>query len=119
MKLKKFKGDKRPMAHNFFFQLADGSKDLKDRFIGLCVKYLSGHPGQIYFSVGSRVRQIDRDVSGTNFDVSVNIVFKDFDAYAAYSNDLRHETFIEKAAGMSPTRVVYDSFLDIGTDLPE
>jgi hypothetical protein len=117
MPLEKFTGDKLPMAHNFFFQLADESKELRDRFIALCVKYLSGHPGQIYFSVGNRVLDIDRDVSGTNFDVSVNIIFENFDAYTKYSASPKHETFIAEAAGMSPTRVVYDSFLSTGTPL--
>lgn len=117
MALEKFTGDKKPMAHNFFFQLADTSEALRDLFIDLCVKYLSGHPGQIYFSVGTRVLQIDRDVSGTNFEVSINIIFRDFDAYQDYNKDPKHEKFIELAAGMSPTRIVYDSFLVAGTPL--
>jgi len=99
------------MSHNFFFQLADETKELRERFVELCIKYLSGHPGEVYFSVGTRVLDIDRDVSGTNFDVSVNIIFKDFDAYTDYSNSPTHEKFIKEAAGMSPTRIVYDSFL--------
>jgi hypothetical protein len=117
MELLKFSGDKKPMAHNFFFQLVDTSQQLKNDFIKLCVTYLSGHPGQLQFFVGSRVLRIDRDVSGTNFEISVNMVFKDFDAYQAYSQDPRHEKFIEQAAGMSPTRVVFDSFLETSTPL--
>jgi hypothetical protein len=117
MPLAKFSGKKKPMAHNFFFQIADNSEVLKTRFIDLCVKYLSGHKGQIYFSVGSRVLQIDRDVSGTNFEISVNIIFEDFDAYTSYSNSPNHEKFIIEAAGMSASRVVYDSFLEVGTKI--
>jgi hypothetical protein len=117
MEQKKINSESPPMAHSFFFQLVDNSEKLKARFIALCVKYLSGHPGQVYFSVGTRVLQIDRDVSGTNFEISVNIIFKDFAAYTAYSKSSKHEKFIFEAAGMSPTRVVYDSFLEQGDAL--
>jgi hypothetical protein len=114
-KAKHFKGpnETRPFAHMFFFQLADTSTDLVDRFIELCEKYLSGHEGQTHFSVGVRALEINRDVSGTNFEVSVHMIFENIAAFNAYSSAPEHEDFITQSAGMSPVRIVYDSYLRV------
>ena len=103
----------RPFAHMFFFQLADTSRELVQRFIDLCVKYLGGHPGQRHFSVGVRALEINRDVSGTDFEVSVHMIFDDSAAFQAYSASKSHEVFITESAGMSPVRIVYDSYLSV------
>ena len=103
----------RPFAHMFFFQLADTSKDLVQQFANLCVRYLGGHPGQRHFSVGVRALEINRDVSGTNFEVSVHMIFDNIAAFQTYSASDSHETFITESAGMSPVRIVYDSYLNI------
>ena len=95
----------------FFFQLYDTSSDLVEQFIQLCEEYLSGHPGQEHFSVGVRALEINRDVSGTNFEVSVHMIFENIAAFNIYSSNSRHEEFITKSAGMSPVRIVYDSYL--------
>jgi len=102
---------KRPFAHMFFFQLCDTSPELVTRFIELCRKYLGDHPGQRHFSIGVRALEIHRDVSGTNFEVSVHMIFDDIDAFNSYSNSPTHEDFITESAGMSPERIVYDSYL--------
>jgi hypothetical protein len=109
---------KKPFAHMFFFQLCDTSPDLVDRFVDLCEKYLGGHPGQQHFSIGVRALEIHRDVSGTNFEVSVHMIFDDIDAFNAYSESSTHEDFISESAGMSPERIVYDSYLALQI-LPE
>jgi hypothetical protein len=103
----------KPFAHMFFFQLCDTSPDLVDRFVDLCEKYLGGHPGQQHFSIGVRALEIHRDVSGTNFEVSVHMIFDDIDAFNAYSESPTHEEFITESAGMSPERIVYDSYLEL------
>ena len=69
----------------FFFQLSDTSTELVDRFVELCRKYLGQHPGQRHFSVGIRALEINRDVSGKNFEVSVHMIFEDIDAFNQYS----------------------------------
>jgi stress responsive alpha/beta barrel protein len=108
----------RPFAHMFFFQLCDTTSELVDQFIELCRKYLSGHPGQEHFSVGVRALDIIRDVSGTNFEVSVHMIFKNIAAFDAYSAAPEHQEFITQSAGMSPTRIVYDSYLTLAV-LPD
>ena len=105
--------EKRPFAHMFFFHLCDSSTELVDRFVELCAKYLSGHPGQEHFSVGVRALEINRDVSATNFEVAVHMIFEDVAAFQAYSSTPEHEDFITQSAGMSPVRIVYDSYLRV------
>jgi len=103
----------KPFAHMFFFQLCDTSSALVNRFVELCRKYLGGHPGQRHFSIGIRALEINRDVSGKNFEVSVHMIFEDIDAFNAYSASPTHEDFITESAGMSPERIVYDSYLTL------
>jgi hypothetical protein len=101
-----------------FFQLCDRSEELLERFIALCEKYLSGHPGQEHFSVGVRALEINRDVSARNFEVSVHMIFENIAAFNAYSNSPEHDDFITQSAGMSPVRIVYDSYLRLSV-LPD
>ena len=113
-KTKYYKNKKtKPFAHMFFFQLCDTSTELVDRFVELCRRYLGGHPGQRHFSIGIRALEINRDVSGKNFEVSVHMIFEDIDAFNAYSASPTHEDFITESAGMSPERIVYDSYLTL------
>lgn len=102
----------RPMAHMFYFVLADTSSEATERFVNACKQFLGGHPGQIHFSVGTRVLHIRRPVSALNFDVAVNMVFENLAAYERYKHDERHELFITETAGMSTGRIVHDSFID-------
>lgn len=95
----------------FFFQLSDTSSELIDSFVELCRKYLGGHPGQRYFSIGIRALEINRDVSRKNFEVSVHMIFDNIDVFNDYSASPIHEEFITASAGMSPERIVYDSYL--------
>ncbi|MGA8029480.1 MAG: Dabb family protein [Bryobacteraceae bacterium] len=111
----KYYNDKKskPFAHMFFFQLSDTSSELVDRFVELCRKYLGGHPGQRHFSIGIRALEINRDVSGKNFEVSVHMIFDNIEAFNDYSASATHEEFITESAGMSPERIVYDSYLTL------
>jgi hypothetical protein len=109
----KFKGPDRPFAHMFFFHLTDTAPDLLDHFIDLCTDYLGGHPDQQHFSVGVRAFEINRDVSATNFEVSVHMIFENYAAFENYSKDPKHDKFITESAGMSPERIVYDSYLRV------
>jgi len=107
----RYEGENRPFAHMFFFQLSDTSQELVNDFIELCRTYLSGHRGQRHFSIGVRALEINRDVSGTNFEVSVHMIFENMAAFNHYSESPSHEKFITQSAGMSPERIVYDSYL--------
>jgi hypothetical protein len=114
-KIKEYGTDK-PFAHMFFFQLSDTSKELMKDFLDLCVKYLSQHAGQEYFSVGYRALEINRSVSALDFEVSIHMVFTNSAAFDKYSKSKRHDEFITHSAGMSPNRTVYDSFLQVSVE---
>lgn len=100
-----------PFAHMFYFKLVDYDNELVDEFIKNCIEYLSGYEDQTHFSVGLRDLEITRSVSALNFEVSVNMVFKNREAYIAYSKAERHQEFITQVAGMSLDRIVYDSYI--------
>ena len=106
-----YKGTNGPFAHMFFFELADTDQRFMDHFISLCTRYLGGHPSQRHFSVGVRALEVNRNVSATAFEVSVHMIFESKKAYDEYSTDPKHEKFISESAGMSPNRIVYDSYL--------
>ena len=103
--------DNRPFAHMFYFQLTDTSEEAIDVFINACVKCLGSHEGQIHFSVGTRALHIRRRVSALDYEVSVNMVFENEEAYNVYNKDSRHQDFINDVGTMSVSRVVYDSFI--------
>ncbi len=81
----RYEAGNRPFAHMFFFQLSDTSRELVEDFMDLCAQYSAGHPGQRHFSVGIRALEINRDVSGTNFEVSVHMIFNSIDEFNKYS----------------------------------
>jgi hypothetical protein len=99
--------------HAIFFRLTDAS--VRTRFMEACKKYLSGHPGQVYFAIGPRAREINRDVSALGFDVAVTMVFASFADYRRYRESEPHREFITRTAGMSPEREVYDAHVEVVT----
>jgi hypothetical protein len=103
---------KKHFAHMVFFQLLDLSDPAIDAFLDLCVKYLSGHPGQVHFSLGLRAVDIRRDVSDSAFDVAMHIIFENRGKYDAYAASRSHEDFITESAGMSTGRRVLDSYIE-------
>ena len=100
-----------PLAHMVFFKLTDRSLPEATKFMDYCIRYLSGHPGQLHFSVGLRDVEISRDVSNTDFDVAMHIVFSSRDAYEGYAASPEHDEFIVETAGRSSARQVCDSYL--------
>lgn len=102
----------RPLCHMVYFKLADRLPKTKARFIEYCREYLSGYAGQTHFSVGPRDVEMQRDVNARDFDVTMNMIFRNKKFYEAYSNADKHKEFIFQTAGMSTARKVYDSFID-------
>jgi Stress responsive A/B Barrel Domain len=103
---------KRHFAHMVFFQLLDVSEPSTDVFLDSCVKYLSGHPGQIHFSLGLRAVDIHRDVSDSAFDVAMHMIFENRSKYDDYAASQPHQNFITETAGMSTGRRVLDSYIE-------
>jgi hypothetical protein len=105
--------DEPQLAHMVFFALKDHSKESRERFIESCEKYLSGHEGTVYFSVGTIAedKDVEEPVSVKDFDVALHVVFANKGAKATYLASERHKKFVdENRASFAGVRV-FDSFL--------
>jgi len=99
------------MVHSTYFVLAKPDDPaFRQKFVDACVKYLSGHPNQLSFSIGDRALNMNRDVNDLKFDVAMDMVFESYEGYQEYLTDPRHEEFIKGAGSMSPSRRVFDSY---------
>jgi hypothetical protein len=84
------------LAHMVFFSLKDNSDGAVSKLVGGCKEYLSDHEGTLYFSVGVRAKDMNRDVNDKEFDVALHLVFRDKAAHDKYSTHPRHMKFIEE-----------------------
>jgi hypothetical protein len=97
------------IAHNVYFSLKDNSPTETKKLVDACKKYLSGHPGEVFFAAGTLVKELDRPVNDRDFDVALHIVFKDRAAHDKYQDAPRHKQFIdENRANWKKVRV-FDS----------
>jgi hypothetical protein len=84
------------LAHMVYFTLKDKSAAEKDKLVAACKKYLSKHPGTVYFSAGTLVEDLKRPVNDRDFDVALHLVFKNRAAHDQYQTAKRHVQFIEE-----------------------
>lgn len=100
------------MSHDVYFILDDNSAEAKDKLIAACNKYLSGHPGTIWFAAGARGEEFQRDVNDQGFDVALHLVFKNKAAHDQYAEHERHLKFIELMKPNWKQVRVFDSYID-------
>jgi len=94
------------LGHMVYFQLKDKSVAALDKMIGDCRKYLTEHPGTVFFGVGTRVPDLTRDVNDREFDVALQVIFESRAAHDAYQEHERHTQFIaENKANWQQVRV--------------
>jgi hypothetical protein len=97
------------IVHNVYFSLNDPSPEAKQKLVAACKKYLSKHPGTVYFSAGTLAAEFDRPVNDRDFDVALHLVFKNKAAHDQYQEAATHKQFIEEnKAGWKKVRV-FDS----------
>ena len=97
------------LAHNVYFALKDNSPAARQRLLEACRKYLSGHPGTVFFAVGTLAEELNRPVNDREFDVALHLVFEDQAAHDRYQEAPRHTQFIdENQANWKKVRV-FDS----------
>lgn len=84
----------RPLIHNVFFALADGSEERIASLTNACHKYLTNHPGVIFFAAGPLASELDRPVNIRDFHVGLTIAFASKADHDAYQVAPRHEEFI-------------------------
>lgn len=82
------------LAHNVFFDLADGSDEAADALLTGCEHWLKPHDGIMFFACGRRVAEHQRDVNDLEFGVGLHIVFADKAAHDAYQASESHKRFI-------------------------
>lgn len=104
------KGDKN-LAHMVYFKLKDNSPKSTQELVNLCYKYLKGHDGEVYFSAGTLAQDLKRDVNDRDFDVSLNIVFKDLASHDKYQDHPRHLDFIKEGKANWEKVRVFDSYV--------
>ena len=97
------------LAHQVFFTLVDNSPQNCQALVDACQKYLTDHPGTVFFSVGLLTPDLDREVNDLDFDVALSVVFENRAAHDAYQTAPRHLEFIaENKATWKKVRV-FDS----------
>ena len=100
------------LAHNVFFSLNDASDSARAKLVQACKKYLTGHPGTLFFACGTLARDMTRPVNDRDFDVGLHIIFDTQAAHDAYQVAPRHEQFVaENKATWKKVRV-FDSIVE-------
>jgi hypothetical protein len=99
------------LSHAVFFALKDKSPQAAERLAAECRKYLQGHPGEVYFSTGVRVPDLQREVNDRDFQVSLLVVFKTRADHDRYQTAPRHLEFIKVNQASWEKVRVFDSTL--------
>lgn len=84
------------ISHDVYFALKDSTPAARKKLVDACKKYLTHHPGAVFFAAGSRDKDFDRDVNAKDWDVGLHIVFKNKAAHDKYQDSDRHQTFIKE-----------------------
>ena len=101
------------LAHDVYFTLHDASPEARQKLVDACSSHLSGHTGTVFFAVGRRAGEMQREVNDAAFDVSLHVYFADQAAHDAYQEHLRHRTFIEEMSGNWKAVRVFDSWVAV------
>jgi hypothetical protein len=99
------------LGHMVYFKLKDNSSANRAKLLAACRLYLTGHPGTVYFSAGSRAADLDGEANDREFDVALHLVFTNKAAHDKYQAHERHKKFIaENLENLEKVRV-FDSYL--------
>ena len=97
------------LGHMVYFTLHDHSSEAIQALVDACRENLSGHPGTVFFSAGTRVPDLNRQVNDQEFHVALHVVFNSRDAHDQYQTHERHLKFIESNKGNWSKVRVFDS----------
>jgi hypothetical protein len=84
------------IVHSVYFALKDNSPAQRDKLIAACKKYLTKHPGTVYFAAGGLAEELKRPVNDRDFDVNLLVVFESQKFHDQYQDAERHKQFIEE-----------------------
>jgi hypothetical protein len=100
------------LAHNVYFALKDNSPDAKKKLVAACKKYLSKHPGTVFFAAGTLAEELKREVNDRDFDVALHIVFDSQAAHDKYQDAALHKQFIDENRENWKKVRVFDSMVE-------
>lgn len=101
----------RQFSHTVYFKLKESNADAKEKLVAGCKRFLSEHEGTVSFAVGVRAEDMQRDVNDRDFDVSLQITFKNKAAHDTYHSHPRHLKFIAEYSDLWESVRVFDSYL--------
>ena len=99
------------LVHDVYFTLKNDSEAARSKLVKDCYKYLSNHPGVVFFAAGELVESHKRDVNIRDWDVSLHIVFKSKDHHDQYQKAPDHYKFIEENKDNWKSVRVFDTFV--------
>ena len=99
------------LIHDVYFTLNDDSEAAKSKLVDDCYKYLSNHPGIIFFAAGEVIEAHQRDVNVRDWQVSLHIMFKSKNYHDQYQKAPDHFKFIEENQDNWKSVRVFDSFI--------
>jgi hypothetical protein len=108
------RADGPPLAHMVFFTLKERTPEARKRFAEQCQRFLDGHDGVRYFSVGIIAEDVEEPVSVRDFDVALHVVFDGKDSKAKYLKHPRHDEFVQRNKDVWSQVRVFDSYLNPG-----
>jgi len=100
------------LSHDVYFSLNQPSAAARAELVAACQKYLAGHEGVLWFSVGVRAEDLARPVNDRDFDVALQIVFASRAAHDAYQEHPRHKQFIAEQQKSWKQVRVFDSLVE-------
>jgi hypothetical protein len=103
---------KNRLAHAVYFTLNDRSPAARQKLIDGCKKYLTGHPGTVFFACGTLCQDLNRDVNDRGFDVALHLVFDSLASHDAYQKAPRHNEFVAACQTLWQKVRVFDSLVE-------
>jgi len=97
------------IAHDVYFTLNENSPEARKKMVDACKKYLSKHPGTLYFAAGPRADDLKGQFNDQQFDVALHIYFKNKAALDKYIDSAKHHKFIDENKDSWKKVRVFDS----------
>ncbi len=96
------------LAHSVYFSLNDPSTENRRKMVEACHKYLTGHPGEVFYAAGE-CSAYDREVNDRAYEIALHVVFADHASHDAYQSAPRHKQFIAECKAMWKNVRVFDA----------
>ena len=102
------------LSHQVFFTMKGRSPERAEALIEAAHKYLTGHPGTVFYACGLRDADYQRPVNDQDFDVALNVVFRTRADHDAYQEAERHLQFIDEQMDHWESVRVFDANVEDG-----